>query len=100
MVSTVSSCSDHGRQEYRIRAITTSNDQRLKTWDVVVDLSLPGVEGVQVKRGIDIATAIADAASMAVFVPGQEVEDEKQGNAIGVIVCGVGMQSWRLETRK
>jgi len=70
-----------------VRVVTASLDQRLKVWEVVLELDKLGVDGVKVKRLRNIYTPVADVSSMTAF------EDDR-GQA--VVVCGVGLGIWRL----
>lgn len=64
-------------------------DQRVKLWDVRVDVALPGVEGLQVRKIQNVFTSVADVSSMALLQLGD--------GSTGVLVCGVGMDIWRLQ---
>ncbi|GAB7332383.1 hypothetical protein MBLNU13_g04200t1 [Cladosporium sp. NU13] len=64
-------------------------DQRIKLWDVRVDVILPGVESFQVRKVQSVFTAVADVSSMVLL----QLED----GSTGVLVCGVGMDVWRLQ---
>ena len=68
--------------------VSTSIDQRLKLWEVHIDTNRDGVEGVEVKLLQNVFTAVADVASLDLCT----LED----GSMGVLVCGVGMDVWRL----
>lgn len=68
--------------------VTGSIDQRLKLWNVQVDPSLPGVEGLQVRKLQDMFTPVADVSSIAVL--------EVSRGGCAVLVCGVGMDVRRM----
>lgn len=68
--------------------ISASIDQRVKLWKVQIDVSQPGVDGVEVRVLHNVFTAVADVASLDLCT----LED----GASGVIVSGVGMDVWRL----
>lgn len=61
---------------------TTSIDQRVKIWEVCYDLSLPGVDGLAVRRKGNHFTAVADVSGNAAL------------GASSIIVCGVGLDVW------
>jgi WD40 repeat protein len=69
--------------------LSASIDQRVKLWDLRIDVTLPGVEGLQVRKVQNVFTSVADVSSMALL----QLEDGSRG----VLVCGVGMDVWRLE---
>ncbi len=70
----------------RLRLLTASKDQRVKLWDIKVDSSMPGVEGVDVEKVTSTHTQVADISSMAVL------ERETQDPRHRVLLCGVGME--------
>ena len=74
----------------RLLLVTTSIDQRVKVWHVNIDTSRPGVEGIAVQHLENFPTAVADVSSLALY----GFED----GAVGVLVCGVGMDMWRLRS--
>lgn len=61
---------------------TTSIDQRVKIWEVSYDSSLPGIDGLTVKRKGNHFTAVADVSDLAAL------------DASSIIVCGVGLDVW------
>ncbi|TIA34858.1 WD40 repeat-like protein [Aureobasidium pullulans] len=61
---------------------TTSIDQRLKLWEVQYDSSLPGLDGLSIKRRGNYSTAVADVSDLAAL------------DSSSLIVCGVGMDVW------
>ena len=67
--------------------LSASIDQRVKLWDVRVDVAVPGVKGLQVRKVQNVFTSVADVSSMALL----QLED----GSTGVLVCGVGMDVWR-----
>jgi WD40 repeat protein len=69
--------------------LSASIDQRIKVWDVRIDVTVPGVESLRVRRVQNVFTSVADVSSMALV----QLED----GSTGVLVCGVGMDVWRLE---
>lgn len=70
---------------------TASNDQRVKLWELRVDLSIPGVEGLSVKKRGNKHTSVSDISSMDVFIEDGEAK---------LVICGVGMELWNLGVRK
>jgi WD40 repeat protein len=69
--------------------LSASIDQRVKLWDVRIDVTVPGVEDMQVRKVQNVFSSVADVSSMALL----RLED----GSTGVLVCGVGMDVWRLE---
>jgi WD40 repeat protein len=72
-----------------LQLVTSGTDQRVFLWDVLIDESKPGVEGLEVKRAGRADTAVADVADLALL-------DLGEGTAVGVVVCGVGMEVFRV----
>ncbi|KAK3077142.1 hypothetical protein LTS18_011106 [Coniosporium uncinatum] len=82
-----------------LHAVTASNDQRVKLWELSVNISKPGVEGVDMRKLRDVSTAVADVSSLALHpLPPQKADTVNKGenDAVGVLVCGVGMELFRL----
>lgn len=75
-------------QQYHF--ITSSTDQRLKTWRLTIDIEKPGVEGFAVSKVGNEATGVADVSSMDV------VRDEEVGMR-GVVVAGIGVEVWAMD---
>jgi hypothetical protein len=69
--------------------LSASIDQRLKLWDVRVVVTARGVDRVKVSKMQNVSTSVADVSSMAML----QLEDGGKG----VLVCGVGMDVWRLQ---
>ena len=67
---------------------TASIDQRLQLWQVDVVVERPGVDGISLRRLQNVPTAVADVSGLELLA----LED----GAIGVLVCGVGMDMWRV----
>ncbi|KZF24178.1 WD40 repeat-like protein [Xylona heveae TC161] len=67
---------------------SSSNDQRLKAWSLVVGEESNGVEGMEVKLLANEFTPIADVSSIDVV--------QEDGEPIRVMVCGVGMDVWTI----
>jgi len=91
--------SDADPTKFRFQAVTSSNDQRLKVWDIVIDLSTHGSEGINVRKVANKHTAVADVSSIAVFPSLNEaVGGNSQWNK-RLLVSGVGMEVWNLRMR-
>jgi len=80
--------------------MTASNDQRVRTWFVRLDAAAgDGVEGLEVKKGRNMYTALADVADMDVVRRSDhsdgngngEYSRQGEGNVARVVVCGVGI---------
>lgn len=69
--------------------MTVGDDQRIKTWLLDIDKGKRGVEGFEVAKGRDVASAVADVATVDV------VGDEEEGKGM-VVVVGIGMEVWSL----
>ncbi|MCJ1245216.1 hypothetical protein MMC30_002417 [Trapelia coarctata] len=69
------------------RLVSVSNDQRLKTWVLSIDLGKEGVEGLEVGKERDVYSEIADASCVEVL-PGEGGADR------GVVVAGIGVERW------
>jgi hypothetical protein len=65
-------------------------DQRIKLWEVEIQSTQPGVDGIEVKPLQNVFTAVADVSSLDLC----KLED----GSTGVLVSGVGMDMWRLPT--
>ena len=70
------------------RFVTVSNDQRLKSWALDVELEKPGVEGFAVRKQRNVYSSIADASCMELG-PRQNNGDQV------VVVGGIGLEIWR-----
>ncbi|KAK7607626.1 WD40-repeat-containing domain protein [Phyllosticta paracitricarpa] len=81
------------KDENRFLAVTSGNDQRVKVWEVTLDLGKEGVEGVDIRCVADEPTAVADVSDMAVL--GYEEEEERKRT---VVLVGVGMDAWTLDS--
>lgn len=78
-----------------IRIVTASKDQKLKVWDISVELRKPRTSGMRIKHVKTIASDVADASSLAVL-PGIQYDDDKGSRSREVLVCGVGMEIWKV----
>ncbi len=72
--------------EAKFWLVSTGIDQRVKLWEVKVNIAKAGVEGIEVKMLQDVFTAVADVSGLEVC--------KLEGGALGVLVCGVGMYLW------
>ena len=88
----VTGLSISSQSQTQLLLVTTSIDQRVKLWRVDVDTDRPGIDGINVQRLANVSTAVADVSSMALY----GFED----GAVGVLVCGVGMDLWRLSSNE
>jgi len=68
-----------------LQVMTASNDQRIRTWHISFDATSEGIDGLKVKRGRNLYTALADVADMDI-VRGAGDEGVER-----VVVCGVGV---------
>ena len=90
----------------KLYAVTSGNDQRIKTWQLSIDLVAPGVEGVQVKKLANKSTGVADLADIALLAPFTDKHDAsseggstaqtnfESGAGLRLVVCGIGMEVW------
>lgn len=67
--------------------VSAGIDQRVKVWRITVDTSRAGIEGVDVEKVSDCYTAVADVSGLELC---------SVGNENGIVVCGVGIDVWRL----
>lgn len=72
--------------------LSASIDQRVKVWQVDVDVTESGVEGIAVKKVANVSTSVADVSSMSLI----RLDDEEGNSDMGVLICGVGIEVWRL----
>ena len=106
-----------------IYLLTASIDQRIKLWEIRVDLTAGqgsnissgegGAERVQVRKVQSVWTSVADVSCLEILRVGGDGgdgdgdgdgdEDGDDGGEdgsdgpVGVLVCGVGMDVWRLD---
>jgi WD40 repeat protein len=79
------------RAKYGARIVSASNDQRVKIWDVEIDLTRPGVDGVDVRRKSNQFSAVADISSMGIYPVAKGEE-----SAHRILISGVGMEIWKV----
>lgn len=80
--------------------LTTSNDQRVKTWSFAIDRDASGVDGVQVKKACNAYTPVADAGCVDLMVqdaPSMDAAVAGSQSTVRVLICGVGMDVWRAD---
>lgn len=65
---------------------SVGNDQRLKIWEVGIDMEQEGVEGVAVRRVANVYTSVADASSLGTYCDG----DARRW----LMVAGIGVERW------
>ena len=76
-----------GNDEYWI--VSASIDQRVVLWRIHIDVTMAGIQGMEVKKCGSFFTAVADV-SCADLLP-------LHGGETAVLVCGVGMDMWKLK---
>ncbi|KAI9703404.1 MAG: hypothetical protein M1820_005876 [Bogoriella megaspora] len=98
---------DFAQAEEILWAVTSSNDQRIKLWEIRTDVSKSGVEGIAVKKLANRPTGVADLADIAAmqgFNMGTrhgDADASGRGESdaddhVKVVVCGVGMEVWTI----
>ena len=70
-----------------VRLLSASNDQVMKTWEVRFGDLCHGVKDLEVKKGKEYQTEVADVACMEVMRAGEERR---------VALAGVGLETWRI----
>ncbi len=78
-------------KKQQLRFATASNDQKLKTWVVSIDLDKGGVDGVEVARERSEASSVADVAAMGAMGAWRDGD----GGEGGVVLAGIGMEVWK-----
>ncbi|KAI6877069.1 WD40 repeat-like protein [Hortaea werneckii] len=68
--------------------ISVSIDQRLKLWEISLDITSHGADSIDVKLKRNVSTSVADVSSIKVC----KLVDESNA----VILAGVGMDVWRI----
>ncbi|KAJ9661364.1 WD repeat-containing protein 6 [Coniosporium apollinis] len=92
--------SDSSREdgtETRFTVVSSSNDQRIKVWEVMINNGATSIDGVQVRRVANVPTAVADVSSLHILEDGNEGDGSARRR---IIVCGVGMDIWRFSPHK
>ena len=75
-----------------ITIATTGLDQRIKIWNLHIDLTRPGVEGISISKTQNVFTPVADASGLALL--------DQQSGETALIVCGVGLDVWQYGSRR
>ncbi|KAM0717228.1 hypothetical protein Q7P37_007080 [Cladosporium fusiforme] len=78
----------HKISDDRLQVISASIDQRIKLWEVHIDITATGTEAFTLRKAQNVFTSVADVSSLALL----KLED----GTTGVLVCGVGMDVWSL----
>ena len=98
------------------RIASTSNDQRLKTWTISIDLSRTDASGINVRKEGNVHSAVADASSLVVDIGDGsdcksadasgdgddagikegEGRDGREGGRRRLWIAGVGVECWRV----
>ncbi|KAK6432901.1 WD repeat-containing protein 6 [Oleoguttula sp. CCFEE 5521] len=81
-----------------LEVVSVGLDQKVKVWQVRIDTSQDGVDGVEVQRKGKGWSSVADAGEMVWLggrgrAPGQGVHNQQAE----VLVVGVGMEVWSLD---
>jgi hypothetical protein len=100
---TTSTTTPDSEEEDILYLLSASIDQRIKLWEVQVDTTAAGqdsgsgscAESVQVRKVQNVYTSVADVSCMSLLRLGDGDGDDDEGSA-GVLVCGVGMDVWRI----
>jgi WD40 repeat protein len=88
-------------RQLSLRAVTLSNDQRIKVWHITINFTAPGIGGMAVEKEGNVHTAVADVSSMAIFPTDVNVvQHESEGPQVEarrtILICGVGMEVWSM----
>ena len=75
-----------GQNDHNFTLASVGNDQRLKIWDVGIDMKQEGVEGVAVSRAASMYTSVADASALGTYRDG----DARRW----LMVAGIGVERW------
>lgn len=70
------------------RFATASNDQKLKTWLVNVNLDQPKIEVFRVKRESKVNSSVADASCLG--------QVDEGGKETRLVIAGIGVEIWRI----
>lgn len=91
-IALLSTHSNEEKNSTILRIVTAANDQRLKIWEISIDATLSGVQGVKVKQLHNLASDVADVSSVSIL---PDLEHPLGGPAT-ILVCGVGMEVWKI----
>jgi WD40 repeat protein len=99
--SAADSAADNEQEEF-FYLLSASIDQRIKLWEVQVDVKArqgsggsDSAEGVKVRKVQNVYTSVADVSCMSLLRLNDSEVGDDEGSA-GVLVCGVGMDVWRI----
>ena len=67
---------------------SVGNDQRLKIWEVGLDMTQEGAEGIIISRMANVYTSVADASSLAAY--------RDANGRRWLLVAGIGMERWTI----
>ncbi|KAL9608953.1 MAG: hypothetical protein Q9167_006237 [Letrouitia subvulpina] len=74
-----------------VRFVSSGNDQRLRFWQVRVDLEQPGVEGFTIQKEYDAHSSVADLSCLATAL------DDENNNQL--FVAGIGLEMWNIKMK-
>jgi WD40 repeat protein len=101
--SAAAAATDADEQEDTFYLLSASIDQRIKAWEVQVDTTTPGngssgggAECVEVRKVQNVYTSVADVSCMSLLRLNSNDDDGEDEGSVGVLVCGVGMDVWRM----
>lgn len=79
----------HPSGEDCFHILSASIDQRVKLWNVRVDVTAHGAASLQIGKAQNVYTSVADVSSMSLL--------QLRDRSTGILICGVGMDLWSLE---
>jgi WD40 repeat protein len=103
--SPAAAATDADEQEDTFYLLSASIDQRVKAWEVSVDLTTAGngssggggAESVKVRKVQNVYTSVADVSCMSLLrLNSNDDDDGEAEGSVVVLVCGVGMDVWRM----
>jgi len=74
---------------------SSGNDHQVKIWSVKLDTAKEGVEAISVRNVANHYSPVADIAALDVVREDADV-DERGGEGVKLLVCGVGMEMVRV----
>jgi WD40 repeat protein len=98
---TTSTTTPDSEEEDIFYLLSASIDQRIKLWEVQVDTRAAGqssgssAESVQVRKVQNVYTSVADVSCISLLRLDSNEDGDDEGS-VGVLVCGVGMDVWRI----
>lgn len=87
---------------HALRLATTSADQRLRSWEVAVDLNRPECSGINIRLIGDVSSAVADASSLCMLTRptnasrASQADQYRSTGVTDILLCGVGMEHWTI----